>query len=513
MGSTMINDFIKNQKNKLKVLISNKSIDLIRNGSFLIDKNKAYFILKEYLEDGKKDTTLEYRKKPDDFSLELSKIRLIIPFEAEEFYKIRQIIKNLFPNTETINKLLSSIEKEEPSLNTLNWRNIGLLSRKSTQSFGLMYNVDHLPEYCDMINVSYTRITSSISILSFEFSIQKDFSSVIANVQNKKLEKKVIFNKLFPFHFKAFKLSLQYGFSTIRESSATKYVREEINFLKSNFQNWLYDKTKTILSDIGSLDIFTINAKSQEDFELHAVVNKNHQWLHDYGISYSYMEKFYNEKICYTGRVDKVTESEDAEEYITITKNFDDESYYEIESTMDGLSVYIAFQLIFKKLSSRIEKQKLIGFNKIMKPKMLLLNSGNDIFNLHRISLSTERLATEIEKAEHWIRHMMESLMPLMDDKKQNNLYDILVQNIKLESNELKIISQDIESGLSKYLSSENIIATYKLQKQMRFLTWVAAVVGILSFLGLSNIIQFFDCCDDFDKIGNSIHELAQTKK
>lgn len=196
-----------------------------------------------------------------------------------------------------------------------------------------------------------------------------------------------------------------------------------------------------------------------------------------------------------------------------ISKKPNDENYYELESVMEGLSVYISFQVILKKILNRLEKQKFIGFNKIMNPNMILLNSGSDVFNLHRISLSTERLATEIEKAEYWIRHMMESLTPLVDDKKQNNLHDVFVQNIKFESNELKMISQDIETGLSKYLSSQNIIASYNLQKQMRLLTIVAAIVGLLSFIGFSNVIQFFECCDDLYKIGNCIHEFGQIKK
>lgn len=294
---------INNQKSKIKECIANKTIELIHNNSFMLDKNKAFFTLKEYLEDDRIDTTLKYRKKPDDYSLGLRKIRLIIPFEAEEFYKTRQIIRNIFPNIETINKLLSDIEKEEASLNALNWRNIGILSKKATQQFGFMYSVENLPAYCDTISVSYMRVTASISILSFEFNLQEDFDAIIENIQNTELKKKIIFNKFFPFRLKAFKLSLQYGFSTIKESSATKYVRQEIDSLKVNLQDWIFEKSKVKLSAIGSLEIFTINEKDEKDFELYNEINKHQQWLYDYGVSRPYIGGFYNDKICFTGEV------------------------------------------------------------------------------------------------------------------------------------------------------------------------------------------------------------------
>ena len=180
------------------------------------------------------------RIKPDEATITLKAIRIVVPFQFEEFQIIQKIVSKFFPNSEKVSKFISDLKNSESSISASGWSNIGHIIKDNSQdgfsSFTETHCIKNIPEYVESIHVSYHRIMPSMACLSFTFNLEESFSKQLENKQNSEHLDSVILNEFIPFRNNMSGYSMSFG------NESQNAIQKHIFNLIANFGDWLKNK-------------------------------------------------------------------------------------------------------------------------------------------------------------------------------------------------------------------------------------------------------------------------------
>jgi len=434
------------------------------------------------------------RIKPDEATITLKAIRIVVPFQFEEFQIIQKIVSKFFPNSEKVSKFISDLKNSESSITASGWSNIGHIIKDNSQdgfsSFTETHCIKNIPEYVESIHISYHRIMPSMACLSFTFKLEESFSKQLENKQNSEYFPSVIFNEFSPFRNNMSGYSMSFG------NESQNAIQKHIFNLIANFGHWLkkqvpINQQLNISNSIIELYEIKGNPKNSEDLE--KWIQENTVWLSDYGIStYSYK----NTHLSYC----RLKDSDESFNPHILAKfeDGDEENNYLSSFKMDSLSVTVAISSILENIQNLLEHHRKVAFHYIAKFDAKILKKNRDVSTLKKLSAILKRLQHEVTN-NGWLNYSISNINDLNRPDMEVNFSDNFINNTNYRIDLLKKSCDIVDDSLTNYLEVQNIYAMYKLQKWIFLLTVVVTLATIVSVVSSwENLIKLWEKVEKF---------------
>ncbi len=436
------------------------------------------------------------RIKPDNASITLTQIRIVITFQLEEFGLVQRAVGKLFPNNEKVSEFIKDLKKKESSIHDFSWNNIGLIAKEKGLYAGETQYLDKLPEHVKIVHVSYHRIIPSLACLSFSFYIEEKFSGSLANKQNCDYLLPVVFNSINPFK----KFSRGYSREGGREG-AREVVRNQVLDLSNCLNNWLEKVTK--LTDSTNftksvVEYYVISGNPIGSDELGKWFDTNRGWLRDYGISVSQHDSYKSSNLMYCSS--SYPNNDIPVHALVSFEDGSDEDRY-IDNKLDALSVNASLFSTIDSIQNSLEKYRRSGFLQLAKFDTRVLQNSCSASRLKCLGVILNRISHEIDEGKHWITHSLEGIEDLKTTflNKEQMLRNNIIGNIEDRLVYLSKVFEIVDIGLTGYLEVQNIYAMYRLQKWMFVLSLVVT---------LATIVGVVANWDDLLKLWGKINEL-----
>lgn len=427
------------------------------------------------------------RKSPDGSEIELKQITLILPFEHEDFSNIQKGLTRYFSKNKKIQNLINDLKESEDRLYAYSWNDLGCIIR---EGFPLLAEVDkNLPEDVEKVSLSFYRVLPSVACIIFNFNLSKSISQRMKCLQSIDYLHPVIFRKLWPPNKILHSYSIEAG-----KGRAFEILSNEKDLLRDRLEKWITDSFKWRPKSIDSLsyiDIYKISGNPKDNEIRSEWIRENSGWLQDYGID-----------------VFRILEGQD---FIYSTSPYSNERYFALEVVakvdsneedvrrdllhykVRAITVSSTILNILKKYRNIVEDLRGKGFRSLYKEKKLALMNPSNIQELKKTITILSRLSQEIEQSEHLIANSISDAGELRDTmrKESVDLGKKTIDSAKYQLKQVEDAANIIDTGLTNYLSVQNIYIMYKLQKWMFMLSIVvtiATIVGVLS--GWENLVK-----------------------
>lgn len=424
------------------------------------------------------------RQAPDDASIALRQLTLVVTFEFEDFKQIQIGIKQLFPKNEKIQKFVESLKKKENDFQSLSWHNIGLIVKEKGSYIPDVEVIDDLPNNIEYVSLSYHRILPSVASIVFDFKVSEKISKHLNEIQNQEYLSPVVFKKLWPLT----KIPLSYSMGG-GESEAYAAILSELTSTKDDLKKWIRKNFKwrnPIINSASFVDVYEIKGNPTDTENLKKWMQDNHGWLADFGISDYGFGTYLSDQIIYsrgksddifTGDADIVTKIQTSNE-----SEFGDYFDFKVRSIAVSASLYS----LIDKYRNSLEHLRAKGFKSLNNSNRGVLRKASSIQELKKLVTLINRIEHEVVQSKHWIIHSISEVGLLKESFQGNeiNLGAIVADNIEYQIKQIKESAVIIDTGLTNYLSVQSIYVMYKLQKWMFILSivvTVATIVGVIS--------------------------------
>jgi|UPI00037D2872 hypothetical protein len=421
------------------------------------------------------------RLKPDNASITLNQVRLVVTFQLEDFGLVQRAVGRLFPNSEKVNEFVKDLKKKESSIHASSWNNIGLIVKEKGLYVGETQYVDELPEHINIVHISYHRILPSLACLSFSFYIEEKFSEILASKQNCDYLPPVLFKSINPF--KKFPRGYSMGGGS---EGAREVVRNQISTLSDQLNNWLEKITK--LKGSASLtksvvEYYIINGNPTDFDEVGKWFDTNRGWLGDYGIKPSQHDSYKSRNLMYCS---SSYPNNDIPVYALISFEDGNEEDQYLNLKLDALSVNASLFSTVDTIQNHLEKNRKSGFLQLAKFDTRILKNSGSASRLKRLGVILNRISHEFAEGKHWIVHSLEGIEDLKPSffNEEQKLRNAIIENIEYRLRYLSKAFEVVDLGLTGYLEVQNIYAMYRLQKWMFVLSLVvtlATIVGVVA--------------------------------
>lgn len=443
-------DFSENDKSYIfKLLSKNKKL---KNILFYLND-----IRKRQREKAKKD--LQDKQIPDNVSIILDSIICSIPLEYEDFEITKSIFKHIKAKDDRMSDSIKNILENKYFTCT---NQFGIIAGENKNKiFNRIEPMKSVPNNVKNIELTYTKIMPSLSIIILKFNLTENVSEEVNKLQTKEYLSTVTFPNFF---------SLNNSPYSMTENDNNRYreiVIENYNdFLKTDIKKWIndiFEVKEYKLKKSFFIDNYNIfgNPTNEEDLKLWLKENKN--WLNDFNFSIKF---FQNENFftCYSqNTIINFEPYQIIKDNIIKGKRINDEIL--------GIVIYRSIHFLIYYYQLELEKLKKKLFS-----RWILFNNSSKRLTLLITSLS--RLNEELKQNKKDIKNKISIIgtsKNIYDENTEENIADKLMKKIFFRLKEIKKDLKILDNGITKILSIANT----------RTILWLTIVMAILTFLGV----------------------------
>lgn len=424
------------------------------------------------------------RKIPKEIDIELSQMTLVVTFEHENFKLIQIGLNKLFPKSEKIYKFIQTLKESEDSLHASSWHNLGYITKSKKGFIPDVEVIDDLPNEVDYVSLSFHRIMPSVACIIFEFKIINEVSKKIKAIQDREHLNQVVFRKFWPINKLHHSYSMGGGYGKCFER-----ISSERDNLRECFKSWVsknFRWNKAVMETASYVDVYKIDGNVTQSNMIKEWLSKNSRWLQDFGVSVNGFDSYFSHELVYTTS----NNSGDISRYVDIVTKLktEDESKFGdfLEYKVRAIAIATTLHNVIGRYRIILEKLRSKGFKNIYSGNKNLIKKPSNMQELKKLVTLISRLEQEMDQSEHWISHEISEVGELKDMMREEDvdLGKNTIQNIKYQISQIKRAAEVIDSGLTDYLSIQNIYIMYKLQKWMFILSivvTVATIVGVVS--------------------------------
>lgn len=458
-------NFIDRKINNYRRIISKFLLDLSEkeNSKFInfLSKNKilhrVLFNLKEIRKRQRKKSLrdLEEKKIPKNVSIKLSSIICAIPLEYEDFEITKSIFKQLKVKDEKTSYTIKNILENKYFTCT---NQFGIVAGENKNTIiNKIKSIKSIPSNVKNIELTYTKITPSLSIIILKFNLRENVSEEINKLQTKEYLSTVTFSNFFPFN------NFHYGMvenCNYRDREIT--IKDYNDSLKIDLKKWICDIFK--LKDYKLKKYFFVdnydvlgNPTNEEDFKLWLKENK--KWLKDF----KFYSKFFQNENFFTyysqNTIINFEPYQIEKDKITNVKKINEEIL--------GRIIYRSIYFLINYYQLELEKLKKKLFS-----RWILFNSSSKRLTLLIILIN--RLNEELKKNKQNIKDKISIIgisKNINDENIEENIADKFMKDIFFRLKEIKKDLKILDNGVTKILSIANIKTILLLTIVMLFLT------------------------------------------
>lgn len=429
------------------------------------------------------------RDRPQDSNIELNQITLTLTFEHEEFGAIIRGLKRYFPKNEKIQKFIRSLRDSADKLHASNWHNLGYIVREQSIYFPDVSVDESLPSDIKKVSLSFHRILPSVASIIFEFQLEHSVSDELRQIQEQVYLGPVEFTNLWPLSH----IHRGYTMGTGTDD-AIKAIRDAKDSVRVGIESWVkksFNWTPKALGAVSYIDVYKITGNPKDIDDRRDWLNKNSQWLNEYGIDVNGFDTLEGEDFL----VSSPRSNEQKYMISDVIAKLDPKAESEfgdfLEFKVRAVAVSAAIFNILEKYRNTVEILRSNGFKNLYKRKKLTRRNQYNIQEIKRTLVIILRLEHELEASGHWVEHSISEVGQLFNPSRKESvsLGKNTLLNTRYQLKQIKEAATIIDSGLTNYLSVQSIYVMYKLQKWMFVLSIVvtiATIIGVLS--GWSNL-------------------------
>jgi hypothetical protein len=423
------------------------------------------------------DRRNQNRSKPEDASITLNQIRIIITFQFEDFNLVRRAVGKLFPNSDKASEFVKNLKNKESSINSYSWGRIGFIAKEKRNYLRETQYVDELPEHVKLIDVCYHRIMSSLAFLSFSFHIEERFSESLAIKQNHDYLPPVVFKSINPFK----KFPRGYFIGSGGEG-AREIVGNHVLGLFNNLNCWLQKATK--LTDATNLtksvvEYYAVNGNPNSSDELGKWLDSNRGWLGDYRISVSEHDSYRSNNLIYCS---SSYPNNNISVYNLVLFEGCADNAIHIDTRLRALSVNASLFSSMDSIQDSLEKYRRIGFLQLSKSNARVLKDAGSASRIKRLGIIINRISHEFNESRYRIAHLLDGLGDLETSSysREQILRNNIIENFDYRLGCLSKAYQVVDIGITGYLEVQNIYVMHRLQTWMLILSIVATFATIV---------------------------------
>jgi len=430
------------------------------------------------------------RERPKESNVEFSQMALIITFEHENFHDAIKGLKKFFPENEDIHNFAKSLKESADKIHANSWHNLGYISREKGVYFPTVTVDESLPSSVKGVSLSFHRVLPSIACIIFEFQISNSVSKTLINIQSQSYLGLVEFKKFWPIRY--FHRAYSIGLSS---EQAIIHINKNKTLLRKGVENWVMKnfawKSK-IMNTISYVDVFKLSGNPNGGEECRIWLRENSRWLDEFGININDLNTLDGGNFLITKPRASVHGSIPLDVIVKFEPHNEPEFGDHFKYKVRAIAVPAILFSVIDKYKNNIEILRGNGFESLYRRRKLTRRNQYNILDLKRIIVILSRLEHEIIQSRHWIEHSISEVGELVNFlRKENvNLAKNTLANANWQIKQAKDAAAIIDSGLTNYLSIQNIYVMYKLQKWMFILSIVATIATIISVLSGWNTLK-----------------------
>lgn len=425
----------------------------------------------------------ERRKAPENASVELNQITLVLTFEHEDFGVIQKGLKKYFSKNEKIEKFIRALKDSEDKLHAASWHSLGYISRVRS---GYMLDVEvdgNLPSSIMHVSLSYHRVLPSVACIIFEFSISGSVSTRLRSLQGREYLDSVVFKRLWPLNRLHHSYSMDGG-----NGQGYETLCKEKDIIRGNLEKWIvngFNWNGRAMEAVAYVDVYKISGNPKNPEGCKKWLHDNSQWLQDFNISIRDFDTYKASDFIFSNS--RRTEAKYKVSDVVAKIESDNESEFGdfLEFKVRAIVISSTLFNLIEKYQGRVERLRAKGIKVLYKGRKPALKRPGDIQDLKILVIIISRLQHELKQYGNWISHSISEIGQLQNflREKPFDLGKNTMRSVKYQLNQVKTAAEIVDTGLTNYLSVQSIYVMYKLQRWMFILSVVvtlATIVGVL---------------------------------
>ncbi|MBG0575985.1 hypothetical protein [Enterobacter ludwigii] len=421
------------------------------------------------------------RKSPEDARMSLETLTLTITFEHEDYNNVIKGLNRYFPKNERIQGFVGSLKDSSDSLHASSWSNLGFIFKENGSYVSDVTVDSSLPSNISSISLSFHRILPSVSCIIFTCHLDDDISNELNKLQDNSYLGQVEFKKLWPLQ----KLSYRYSMKLPHHSSR-KVIECRKDVIRKETESWIKKNFKWNVKDkyiVSYIDTYRISGCPTDAQERKDWLNKHNVWLSDFDITPISHDTCngLNFMISKPNRdssmpLDIMTRFEESEK----SKNID-----EFEFKIGAMAISSAIYNLLNKYEDKITTLRSSGFKNLYKRTKMTRRTQKNMQEIKRTLVIISRLDQELQECQGYIALSLSEIghLTYSHDNGPYNFAESTISRSDYILKQIKNAAHTIDTGLTNYLSTQNIYVMYKLQKWMFFLTIVVTIATLLGVL------------------------------
>ncbi len=431
------------------------------------------------------DKLFEDSKQPDDASIKLRSVTLVVCYEFEQFSSVHKTLKKAFPGNKKLIERIEEIRKRENALDRASWSSLGTIVGVDNKYLIVDINKQsELPSNVERIHLSHHRLLPSLASLEFTIIVTESFQENLRGIAERYYLPKSVSASLWPNKFfRGHSMSCASGAENAVAQRLREFIRETAHWLIKDLR-----LNKKHIHISAAHPLYQLEVPS-EKVGLVEYTKSKRVWLSKYGYRDTAFHGYSSDSVIFCP-------AEKQEGFPKIDPLFFEKQEHDHFWLIDGLlkgmvcSSTLLTRLAVYKIS--IESLRSKGLMKLNARWRMIRKSGRTIYELKHLILRIKRMLSEFQKSKHWLHHSLEDAASLKSvvAGQESTFSSNMLAYLESELKSLASSAVMMDQALSDRLATENIYVMYQLQRRVFWLTVVGVCIAAIGLVATWDKIE-----------------------